>query len=340
MRLLLSLLVLAPLMALAQDAIPSKRAAPFLRGVCLSLHDEDRDYDYATEIAEIASRLLASHVSIAFHLTQRLVDSPAPLKGSETPSDEALRKILRGAREHGLQTLLMPIVLIEEPKKSEWRGKLAPKSQDAWLDGYLELLLSYAKLAQEEKVSIFCVGSELSWSEKNPKWRSIIKDVRGVFSGELIYSANWDDYANVPFWDALDRVGLSGYYELAKEPGEKDAALRASWQRIRDEILAWKKKAAPRTSLVFTELGYASQRGCSVHPWDYTNDALPDQDEQRRCYEAFLDTWARTDELEGVFFYEWWGQGGEDDRGYTPRDKPAESVIRRFFSDMKVVERK
>ncbi len=53
-----------------------------------------------------------------------------------------------------------------------------------------------------------------------------------------------------------------------------------------------------------------------------------------------MAVWARTLELQGVFFYEWWGEGGSDDRGYTPRDKPAETVIRRFFSDLRVVERR
>jgi hypothetical protein len=338
--LLVPIVALASLAALAQDGIPAKRPAPFLRGMCLKLQDDDPDHEYASEVAEIASRLEASHVSIVFHLYQAHADSPAPARGDQTPTDAALRRVLRAARQHGLATVLMPIVLIEEPRPTEWRGKLAPPDADAWITAYRSLLLEYAKLAEEERVAILCVGSELGWSQKNALWRTIIKDVRAVFSGKLIYSANWDDYENVPFWDALDWVGLSGYYELAGALDAPDEKLREGWRRARDAILAWREKKAPGKTLVFTEVGYASQRGCSVHPWDYTRAGRTDADEQRRCYEAFLSVWAKTCELQGVFFYEWWGEGGPDDRGYTPRDKPAETVIRRFFSDLRVIERR
>ena len=33
----------------------------------------------------------------------------------------------------------------------------------------------------------------------------------------------------------------------------------------------------------------------------------------------------------GFFLYEWWGVGGPQDRGYTPRGKPAADLIRRRF---------
>lgn len=340
-RYLLSVALVAPIaLAVAQDAVPSKRPRPFLRGTCLSLHDEDADRDYAEEVAAIDSRLNSSHVAVAFHLWQKDVESKAPARGDKTPSDEALRRVLRQARQRGLKTVLMPIVLLEESKPGEWRGKLRPPDARAWLEAYRALLVAYAKLAQEEKVAIFCVGSELSWTQKDDLWRTIIKDVRGVFTGELLYGANWDDYAAVPFWDALDHVGLSGYYELAKAPGAEVATLRAAWDRHRDAILAWRKTSAPTKSIVFTELGYPSRTSAAVRPWQHTNEAIVDTEEQRRCYEAFVGSWAKVNELAGVFFYEWWGDGGLEDADYTPKDKPAEGVIRRFFADIRVIERR
>src|SRR3989442_847466 len=84
------------------------------------------------------------------------------------------------------------------------------------------------------------LGSELSWSQgRGERWRALIAKVRRAFPGELTYSANWDDYENVGFWDALDLVGLSGYYELAPTPGASTDVLRAAWSRERDRILAW-----------------------------------------------------------------------------------------------------
>ena len=144
----------------------------------------------------------------------------------------------------------------------------------------------------------------------------------------------------MPFWDALDYVGLSGYYELAKEPGAPVSALRAAWDGHRDAILAWRARSAPSKPLIFTELGYPSRRTAAVRPWQHTNEAPVDTEEQRRCYEAFFGSWAKVDALQGVFVYEWWGEGGLSDADYTPKDKPAEGVVRRFFADVRVIERR
>src|SRR5262245_19491184 len=82
-----------PLFATSQEP-PAKRAKPFFRGVCLTLHDEDTERDYSPEVAEIASRLGASHVSILFHLSQPRRDSPEPGRGPKTPAEATLRRVL------------------------------------------------------------------------------------------------------------------------------------------------------------------------------------------------------------------------------------------------------
>ena len=49
------------------------------------------------------------------------------------------------------------------------------------------------------------------------------------------------------------------------------------------------------------------------------------------AYKSFAHAWRGQSSLLGVYFYEWWGFGGREDRGYTPRQKPAMSVVRSFF---------
>ena len=140
----LGVAVLLAALAAAQDqpAIPAKRPNPFLRGACLSLHDEDPERDYSAEIAAVDSRLNASHLAVVFHLWQPRVDSKVPARGDKTPSDEALRRILKAARARGLATVLMPIVLLEESKQGEWRGKLRPPDEKAWLEAYRALVVA------------------------------------------------------------------------------------------------------------------------------------------------------------------------------------------------------
>jgi hypothetical protein len=325
--------------AKAQDPPPARRPRPFLRGVCLTLHDEDPERDYSPEVAEIASRTGASHVSVVFHLYQKGLEARAPARAARTPSDAALHRIMVAAREHKLGVLLMPVVLLEDPKAGEWRGILRPGDPAAWFAAYESEIVRWAKKGAADGAAIFCVGSELGWSHgQEALWRHAIAAVRAVFPGELTYSANWDAYASVPFWDALDHVGLSGYQELAKAPGEDVPALRAAWDKARGRILAWRQATCPAKSLLFTELGYPSQPSAAMKPWSYLDATGVDLETQRRCYEAFVGSWAGTAALQGVFFYEWWGEGGPEDSQYTPRGKPAEVVIRRFFGDLRVVE--
>ena len=63
-------------------------------------------------------------------------------------------------------------------------------------------------------------------------------------------------------------------------------------------------------------------------PWDYTVQEEPDPEGQATLYRAFLKAWARVPGLSGVYFYMWWGQGGPQDIGYSPKGKPAEQVLR------------
>ena len=62
---------------------------------------------------------------------------------------------------------------------------------------------------------MFSVGTELQIPalQREADWRQLIKDVRAVYSGKLIYSANWyEEYEGIKFWDALDAIGVQAYF--------------------------------------------------------------------------------------------------------------------------------
>ena len=77
-------------------------------------------------------------------------------------------------------------------------------------------------LAEAEKAEIFCVGLEFSHAQKyEERWRKIIAAVRAVYRGKVTYGANWNDYAEVKFWDALDYIGVLAYFPLTKNDKSK-----------------------------------------------------------------------------------------------------------------------
>jgi hypothetical protein len=247
-----------------------------------------------------------------------------------TPTDEALRQTIREAHRLGMSVFLMPLVFVDQMGEGEWRGTIQPPDWEDWFDVYGDILLHYARLAREENVAFLSVGSELCSTEgRREDWEGLIARVRRVYPGALTYSANWDHREPVSFAGALDYVGMNTYFELSRDPDAGQEELVRAWSPILEEIRAWRESLGK--PLILTEVGYPSRRGSASNPWDYTAEGSPDPEAQARAYRAFLKAWTGFPALAGVYFYIWWGEGGPDHRGYTPRGKPAEEVLRDWF---------
>jgi hypothetical protein len=324
---LISLLLAAP-----PPAAPPSLAAR-VDGMALSLYYEDpaAGMTFLKMVDEIAETG-ASHVSIIVQWGQPNVHASkvAPYPG-ETTADAVVRSVMQRARARGLRVLLFPILWVEKRSIGEWRGTLAPTDLDAWWVSYRRFILHYARMASEEGASIFSVGSELASHEaEEVRWRRLIGEVRGVFAGRLLYSANWDHYAAVPFWDAVDLIGLTAYYRLTDRNDASEAELTAAWGKIKTKLLKW--QATIKRPILFTELGYPSLDGGARAPWDYTQGTAMDHEEQRRALAAFTETWAGERALAGVFFWNWWGPSDGQNTWYTIKGKPAEKVVRRWYA--------
>lgn len=252
-----------------------------------------------------------------------------------TPSEEQWLEIFALARANNLRVILMPIILLSDPRGNEWRGVINPPNWDDWFAAYRDFLLHFARIAQRGHIEAMLVGSELISTEKyTDRWRSLIADVRKVFDGKLSYSANWDHYRVVQFWDALDLVGMTSYYKLSSDPNPSLESLVEAWQPIKRGILRWQRQVGK--PLLFTEVGWCSQEGTSIEPWNYyyhqtaTEAGLA---EQANCYRAFMRVWDDVPEVGGVIWWEWDDTpGGPTDYNYTPRGKPAEKVLREWFA--------
>jgi hypothetical protein len=254
----------------------------------------------------------------------------------KVPPPEDLKALIRKARELGLKPILMPIVLLKNPRGSEWRGVIEPPDWDAWWEQYESFILYFTDIAREAGADALMVGSELVSAEKfTARWRALIdKCRRRFYGGKLGYSANWDHYRPVEFWDKLDFIGMTSYYTLADREGPTVEEIVDRWQPIKQDILAWQRRI--RKPILLTEVGWCSQEGAAMAPWNYyqNQNATPAAlEEQRRLYEAFIRVWDDTPALLGVIWWEWSdAPGGPGDYGYSPRGKPAEKVLRQWLS--------
>ncbi|WP_428262921.1 glycoside hydrolase family 113 [Haliangium sp.] len=304
--------------------------APPVRGMALGLWPDGSRAParFDPAIDEIAA-LGATHIALVTTWSQTDVRASELGPGPRTIDAPTLRHAIAHARRRGLEVLLFPILTLDRTGPGEWRGTLAPADVGRWWLAYEGFILHYAAVAAETGAEALLIGSELGSTEAwRDRWYHLISRVERVYSGRLVYSANWDHYQHVSFWRRLDVIGVTGYFELGRA-GATEAALVDSWTPVRDALVGF--AAAQDKPLWITEVGYVSVTGTTARPWDYGLDGAVDLDEQRRAYAAFVRAWHRVPTLGGVFFWIWDGPGGAGDRGYTPRGKPAEAVLRGWF---------
>jgi hypothetical protein len=302
--------------------------APAHRGVALGLWPELSADAIARSLDEIAA-LGATDVGLVIGWRQVDINANQIAPGSVTSDDTVLAAAIDGARARGLAATVFPILVLDRTGPGQWRGTLAPTDVDTWWTAYERFIDHYAIIAASHHAAALMVGSELGSTEHwRERWYHLISRIRRRFDGRLLYSANWDHYAEVSFWDRLDGLGVTGYFELATRDDASLAELTAAWRRVRTELTA--AAATRHLPLWLTEVGYPSRDGATRTPWDYTRNTAIDLEEQRRGLAALAATWS-DDALTGVLVWEWTGPGGVDDGGYTPRGKPAACELAAWF---------
>jgi hypothetical protein len=310
----------------AKDVLP-------LRGVALQIQRVDWIERYKKSIDEIAD-LGADTVSLVVDTRQENgTSSRIYLDMRMTPTPEALASIIDHAKSRGLKVVLMPIVLLDAPRGDEWRGKLNPENWDQWFESYREMITHFAWIAEGHKVDVLVVGSELVTTENRvEEWTRTIKKVREVYKGLLTYSANWDHYTSIRFWDHLDLIGMNSYYDLGDDHTVKVEEIERRWQDIQQDLLSFQREVGK--PLLLLEAGWCSLQNAADAPWDYTQTSEPiDLELQRKLYEGFFRSWYGNPKLGGFMIWEWPPDaGGTDDRGYTPKGKPAEKVLREWLA--------
>jgi len=357
----------------ATRPVPAPLAFP-LAGVALSMHHKRSPRDYAWELAEIAD-LGASWINLlVVNQVEDVTSSGVPLATERTPTDARIGATIRAAHALGLKVQLMPIVILRRAEPKDWRGTLRPADPRQWWLGYDRFLCHMADLAAEAGAEALSVGSEFASLEaEESAWRRLIANVRLRYPGHLTYSANWDHFAGVPFWDALDFASMTAYFtlcpkvELAEEPGDArepkdqtlgerdqsaephpgaapqgnppprprtpfpppfadlEACVHAGWSHGLSELR--RLAAASGLPAVFSEVGVPSVEGALAGPWDYTLNAAPDPEAQALAFRIFREVFLSRGEpapgFGGCFLYDYWGEGGLEDKSYSPRGKPA-----------------
>ncbi len=258
------------------------------------------------------------------------IEPQSPL-GGKTPTDSALAHAINTAHSLGIKVMLKPHLDVDD---GTYRGNIFP--EPGWFDSYWKFIKHYAEMARDHDVEMFCIGVELrgatTW-EREQSWRNMIARVRAIYKGPIVYAANWDEYQYVPFWDAVDYIGIDAYFPLTHNRKAELDELTEAWDHRATKIEAWRNRMELAQPILFTELGYPSVEGANVEPWAPMTK-VPDRRQQADCYQAAFQALTRREWFRG--FYWWHYFPGERPlvEDLTLRGKPAEDVMSSWYKKM------
>jgi hypothetical protein len=245
-------------------------------------------------------------------------------------TDESLVAATKQAHALGIKVLLKPHLWGRgELDMSHWTDA----QWATWFEQYTRFIEHYATIARDAKVDALSIGNEQKIaSSHEAEWRAIIKRVRAIYRGPLTYGANFDEVFDVRFWDALDFIGVSAYFPLVDERTPSKEALVRAWQPTIVRLAALSKRT--KRAIVFTEIGYRSVEGAAWRQWEIPRDAPANADAQRIAYEAFFEAVWPQPWLAGAYPWKWFSypQHVRSANDYEIEDKPAEDVVRRYYS--------
>ena len=289
------------------------------------LYDGPQIAQSLSEMAEVG----ATWVQFTPAWGQNARNASAIARRPDTVSDDKLERVVALAHNYGLKVFLTPHLYVPDDSRSTIR----PDDRGAWFASYTAFISYYAAMAQRLGVEQFSVGSELaSISDDRPGWLQVIQAVRALYHGTVLYAAEPGEAARVPFWDALDLIGIDAYFPLSAAPTTDVSALQQAWEPIRAEMAEGSARYGRK--VLFTEAGYTSQEGTTTAPNDWMLGTPPNESEQAAAYQALLATFSDQPWWEGVYWWVWNAlpdDGSDHATNYSPRGKAAEQVIREWW---------
>jgi Glycoside Hydrolase Family 113 len=321
----------AALMSCAQDL-----GSPKING--LSLVSEQFLYD-STHVRPIVD-IGANYAAVIPFCFMPKKDSSAVKFGNNDfwkgEGPQGTRIAIQELHKKKIKTMIKPQVWVGH---GVYTGEIEMKSEESWIlfeKNYGDYILAFAKIAEEENVDLFCIGTEMKLVvEKRPELLpKLLKKVRSVYSGRITYAENWDCFDKVKFWDQLDYVGVDAYFPISTSKKPSLKKLKKGWLKylhLFDSLSASLDK-----KILFTEYGYRSIKECAKTPWSYEGkDHSISEKSQARALKALYESVWDKKYFAGGFLWKWHpdneNAGGEDNSMFTVQNKQAESVVRKRF---------
>ncbi len=240
-------------------------------------------------------------------------------------------------KAEGYKLMIKPQIWI---RGGVFTGTIEMQNEADWQrfeDTYRSFILTFAEMAEEIDASVYCIGTELKrFASNRPDFFcALIEEVRQLYSGQLTYAANWDEFEDVSFWNELDHIGIDAYFPLLEKKEVTSAELISAWNPWLEQIK--KASSAHSRPVLFTEYGYRSMKYATAKPWlvDRTLSEV-DFNNQVQAYKALYEVFWKQSWFSGGFLWKWFidypQSGGVSDNRFTPQNKPVESIISHYYN--------
>ena len=292
-------------------------------------------------------------------------------------TDDEIRRAVDLARENNLKVILKPVVncddgvwrawvkfyrpVTDEERAAGTTGELDPWADapvmrdgqvrdlakwDQWWQCFRGFLLHYAKIAEDEDVEMLCLGCEMNSTEEfDDRWRALIAEIRAIYHGAITYDVNHGRESQVAWWDAVDVISVSAYYQVPPPEGQTieaghpddDAQGRNPRAAPLEQAGAGRPRARSTTSRSCSSKR-ASPTSAAARdiPWSHPDAKLGDpldQQEQVNYYEAMFEAFWDEPWFMGFAWWDWPArlydrEAAAEHRGFCIYGKPAEEVVR------------
>ena len=326
-------LLLVAFLCFVRSAASGAAVPPFYKGVTISCQTSGKEWQMP-ETAQALDQLKSLGVnSFAIHPYARIKED-GQVAFRNVDDHRHVRVPLDWGREREMSALLIPHLAYWGTKFS-WRGEIKFETAAEWdrfFADYETWIVEMAKVAEAHGAHVFSVGLEYTHAQKfEERWRRIIAAVRAVYRGKVTYGANWNEYADVKFWDALDYIGVLAYFPLSTAPDPTAAQLASGWEKHTAKLARFSAEHGGK-QVLFVEVGYNESARTAAEPWSFAMGGENATAIQQRCIESALSLTGKHEWLAGMFFWKWFPELPDDDvenfRIQTPEIK---ALIARYW---------
>jgi hypothetical protein len=267
---------------------------------------------------------------------------------------------------NGTDANIRPALLHEKDLDLWWEE--APRDWawwNVWFDRYRSMILTYAHLAEETGAQRLIIGgnevipalpngtladgsSSQSPADADTRWRTLIEEIRAVYSGKLAFEIVFDTDANLPvFLDSVDEIvvhwqaPLSDSSDASPAELQQNAAARVSTLMSQLDPYAdtplLLSFAYPSVDGGATSCIAGAESACidpnSLH---YGSDAAGspqiDLTEQMEALHAMMLAIYRFDQIDGVYLNSINPVTAQPDKSASILGKPAQELISAWFT--------